>query len=206
MAGRTRRQRLTRVPAAGSPLIGPAAGGRRPTPTRPYDEAMAETDVAAIARACFLDDRNAFGCAETTFIALKHAYGLDDPMDASAAMAFNGGIAYRGSTCGAITGAALAVGLLAGQRVDDHLAAKRVARGLVAGLMDAFEAEYGATDCRDLIGYDLRAPGQHEAFIASGTWRDRCMGQIEAGVTRLAPLADPATWTAAVAGLDADEA
>jgi C_GCAxxG_C_C family probable redox protein len=167
---------------------------------------MAETDPAAIARACFLDDRNAFGCAEATFIALKHAYGLDDPMDASAAMALNGGIAYRGSTCGAITGAALAIGLLAGHRVDDHLVAKQVARQLVAGLIEAFEAELGATDCRELIGYDLRAPAQHEAFIASGIWRDRCMGQIEDAVTRLAPLADAAAWTNAVSALDEGEA
>jgi C_GCAxxG_C_C family probable redox protein len=167
---------------------------------------MAETDPTAIARACFLDDRNAFGCAETTFIALKHAFGLDDPMDASAAMALNGGIAYRGGTCGAITGAALAVGLLAGRRVDDHVAAKGVARRLVAGLINSFEARYGATDCRELIGYDLRAPGQHEAFIASGIWRDRCMGQIEDVISRLAPLADAAAWTDAVSALDADEA
>ena len=166
---------------------------------------MGETDAVAIARACFLDDGNAFGCAEATFIALKHAYGLDEPMDASAAMALNGGIAYRGGTCGAITGAALAVGLLAGRRVDDHVAAKRVARQLVAGVMDAFEARYGATDCRELSGYDLRVPGQHEAFIASGIWRDRCMGQIEDAVSRLAPLADPAAWTAAVGELDTGE-
>jgi hypothetical protein len=75
-------------------------------------ERMAEMDVAAIARAYFLDDRNQFGCAETTFIVLKGAYGLDDPMDAAAAMALNGGVAYSGGACGAITGAALAVGML----------------------------------------------------------------------------------------------
>ena len=46
-------------------------------------------DVVAIARAYFLDERNQFGCAETTFIVLKGAYGLDDPMDAGAAMALN---------------------------------------------------------------------------------------------------------------------
>jgi C_GCAxxG_C_C family probable redox protein len=166
---------------------------------------MVETDPAAIARACFLDDRNEFGCAETAFIALKHAYGLDDPMDASAAMALNGGIAYRGGTCGAITGAGLAVGLLAGRRVHDHRSAKRVARRIVAGLMDEFESAYGTTDCRELIGYDLRVPGQHEAFIASGVWRDRCMGQIEAAVTRLAPLADPVAWIAAVGDLGSGE-
>lgn len=72
--------------------------------------------------------------------------------------------------------------------------------------MDEFEAAHGGTDCRELIVYDLRAPGQHEAFIASGMWRDRCMGQIENAVARLAPLVDRAAWTAAVGDLDAGEA
>ena len=42
---------------------------------------------------------------------LKAAYGLDDPMDPAAAVALNGGVAYSGGLCGAITGAALAVGM-----------------------------------------------------------------------------------------------
>ena len=164
---------------------------------------MAGIDVVAMARACFLDDRNQLGCAETTFIVLKVAYGLDDPLDASAAMALNGGIAYSGGACGAITGAALAVGMLAERRIGNHRAAKRVARRLVAGLMDDFAAEHGAVDCRDLIGYDLRGPGQHRAFIAGGIWRDRCMRQIEFAVTRMAPLANEDAWAAAVRGLHA---
>jgi C_GCAxxG_C_C family probable redox protein len=161
-------------------------------------ERMAEIDVAAIARAYFLDERNQFGCAEATFIVLKGAYALGDPMDAGAAMALNGGIAYSGGACGAITGAALAVGMLAERRIDDHREAKRVARDLVAGLMDDFRAEHGALDCRDLTGYDLRAPGQHDAFMAAGVWRERCMRQVEFAVTRMAPLADEEAWAAAV--------
>ncbi|MFH0751546.1 MAG: C-GCAxxG-C-C family protein [Chloroflexota bacterium] len=164
---------------------------------------MAETDAVAVARACFLDDRNEFGCAETTFIVLKGAYGLDDPMDASAAIALNGGVAWSGGACSAITGAALAVGMLAERRIGDHRAAKGVARRLIARLMDDFRAEHGAVDCRDLTGYDLRVPGQHEAFIAGGTWRERCMRQIEFAVTRMALLADQGAWEAAVRDLDA---
>jgi C_GCAxxG_C_C family probable redox protein len=161
---------------------------------------VAEIDAVAIARAYFLDPRNQFGCAETTFIVLKGVYGLDDPMDASAAMALNGGIAYSGGACGAITGAALAVGMLAERRIENHRVAKIVARRLIAGLMDDFRAEHGAVDCRDLIGYDLRAPGQHAAFIAGGIWRDRCMRQIEFAVTRMARLVDEDAWAAAVRG------
>jgi hypothetical protein len=73
----------------------------------------------------------------------------------------------------------------------------------VAGLIEEFRAEHGSIDCRDLIGFDLRAPGQHEAFIAGGTWREKCMRQVEFAVTRMAPLADEDTWAAAVQDLDA---
>jgi C_GCAxxG_C_C family probable redox protein len=150
------------------------------------------------ARRLFLDRRNLYGCAETAFIVLKTAYGLDDPDDASAAMALNGGVAYGGGICGAVSGAALAIGLLAGIRIADHRQAKRVARELTAWLMDEFRERHGAVDCRTLIELDLRAPGAHRAFIRSGVWRDRCMPQVEFAVTWAAPLADPAAWDAAL--------
>jgi C_GCAxxG_C_C family probable redox protein len=155
------------------------------------------------ARRLFLDDRNLYGCAETTFVVLKAAFGLDDPADPSPAMALNGGVAYGGGTCGAVTGAALAVGMLAGRRITDHRQAKLVARELTAELMDAFRSAHGALDCRDLLGIDLRAPGAHDAFIAGGAWRDRCMVQIEFAVGRMAPLGDPDTWRDAVARIEA---
>lgn len=151
------------------------------------------------ARRLFLDSRNLYGCAETTFIVLKTVYGLEDPEDSSAAMALNGGVAYGGGPCGAISGAALALGLLAGRRIADHREAKRVARDLLARLMDDFRGEHGAVDCRDLIGLDLRAPGAHRAFLRSGVWRDRCMPQIEFVIRRLASLADSAAWDDALA-------
>ena len=160
-------------------------------------------DPAEIARAYFLDERHEFGCAEVTFVVLKGAFGLDDPMDSAAAMALNGGVAYGGGVCGAVTGAALALGLLAQARIDDHARAKKVARELTARLMDGFAAEHGAMTCRDLIGIDLRAPGGHAAFIASGLWRDRCMRQIETVVRDAAPLADPDAWEMALRDLDA---
>jgi C_GCAxxG_C_C family probable redox protein len=163
--------------------------------------------AAAIAQAdvYYIDDAHPYGCAETTFMTLKGIYGLEDPTDPSAAMAFNGGIAYSGGPCGAITGAALAVGMLAEQRIDDHRKAKLVARELVHGAMEAFRAEYGAVHCRELIGYDLRAPGQHEVFLESGLWRERCAAQIRTVVGQLAELADPDAWERAVEGIEADQ-
>ena len=165
-------------------------------------DALREQAVAR-ARALYLDDANTYGCAETAFVTLKGLYGLDDPADASAAMALNGGLAYSGGPCGAITGAALAVGMLAERRIPEHNRAKLVTRELVQQTMESFEEAHGATDCRKLIGYDLRAPGEHDAFIESGLWREACMDQIETVVTDLAGLADGEAWDAAVREIDA---
>lgn len=163
----------------------------------------ATRDALARARSAFLDDSHRYGCAEATFVALKDRYALPDPDDSAPAMAFNGGIAWSGGPCGAVTGAALAIGMLAARRIVDHARAKRVARGLVAELMDAFVARFGSLACADLVGMDLRAPGAHDAFLEAGTWRTRCMAQIEFVVAWAAPLTEAAKWTAAVANLEA---
>ncbi len=161
-----------------------------------------ETTSIGLARSTFLDEHHVYGCAETVFIVLKDAFDLDDPTDSSAAMALNGGIAWTGGPCGAVTGAALAIGMLAGRRCADHARAKVVARELVADLLAAFIARYGTFDCRSLIGTDLRAPGSHAAFLAGGAWREACMGQIEFVVGAAAPLGDATGWAAAVESID----
>src|SRR3972149_5625903 len=68
---------------------------------------MIDSDLARRTRQLFLRDDNTYGCAEVTLIALQEHWSLSDPADSGAAMALNGGIAYSGSTCGAIPGAAL---------------------------------------------------------------------------------------------------
>jgi C_GCAxxG_C_C family probable redox protein len=162
---------------------------------------MADGDPAARAREHFLRDDNRYGCAESTYLATKEAFGLGGDRDSSPAMALNGGIAYSGGTCGAITGAALALGMLADRRLGEHAAAKRAARDLTMWLMDCFLRDHGSLNCRDLIEMDLRAPGVHAEFLASGIWRTRCMAQIESVVRALAPLGDEGAWEAALTEL-----
>lgn len=158
-------------------------------------------DPRRAVRARFLAPGNRYGCAESVLLTLEEAFGLDDDADGAAALALNGGIAYSGATCGAITGAAVALGRLAASRVPDRPRAKRVARELTAATLDAFEARFGASDCRTLTGVDLRAPGGHDAFIAAGTWRTSCLKGLRFVVDRLAPLGDERAWSEAVAAI-----
>ena len=154
-------------------------------------------DAVTQARELFLTEENEHGCAETTYIVLKRAFDLPDADDSSAAMALNGGVAYGGGVCGAISGAALAVGQLAGRNITDHSEAKQAAREVVMDLMDRFDAEFGSTTCRGLLGLDLREPGEHDRFIESGIWRTTCMTQIEFAVGHLVELRTNAAWGAA---------
>ncbi len=162
------------------------------------DDQVAWSEAVTLAQRLYLDEGHPYGCAETCFMALKSAYGLADPMDPSAAIALNGGVGWSGAVCGSLTGAALAVGILAERRIHDHERAKLVARELVAGALEHFREVHGSVDCRELIGYDLRAPGEHHAFLDSGLWRTRCMSQIETVVGHLAAFADAGTWDRAV--------
>jgi C_GCAxxG_C_C family probable redox protein len=161
--------------------------------------------VAAVthARRLYLDDGHRYGCAETSFIVLKTAFALDEPLDPSPAIALNGGVAWSGDICGSLTGAALAVGMLAERRLTGHDRAKLVAREIVATALERFREVHGCVDCKELIGYDLRAPGEHDAFLESGVWRTRCMSQIETVVANLASYADQGTWDGAVEAIEA---
>ena len=145
---------------------------------------------------CFLESDNRFGCAEATLVALKEAFGLPDAADSSPAMALNGGYAYSGGTCGALSGGGLAVGQLAERRLRDHRLAKTMTRSVVQTLLDDFVDEFGSANCRDLLGMDLRAPGAHDAFIASGDLAGRlhaadrvrgapsCAARVHVGLAR----------------------
>jgi C_GCAxxG_C_C family probable redox protein len=164
-------------------------------------------DVAAsaarVARQTFLRDDNYYGCAESALVALQTIFDLPEATDSSAALALNGGIAYSGGMCGAITGVAMALGRLAELRIDDHKEAKRTARRLTQELIAEFQAEFNSTDCRDLIDYEISIPAEHDAFIASNVWRTTCMKQIEFSVERLAPLAEEDSWNERIATLHA---
>ena len=105
---------------------------------------MTRPDLEPRIRELFLDDANTYGCAEVALVVLQEHFGLPDAGDSSAAMALNGGIAYTGGMCGAITGAALAAGRLAGRLIPDHAEAKRAARRVTQALIADFAQEFGA--------------------------------------------------------------
>jgi hypothetical protein len=101
-----------------------------PKETARYDtrsEGMASTGkiLDRIAKAAYDNDRAYEGCTRCVLAALQdHLHLLDDDKACGAVLkastALAAGVARRGETCGALTGAIMAVGLVTGgERLDD---------------------------------------------------------------------------------------
>lgn len=160
-------------------------------------------DPMARVRHLTSDADTSYGCAEATLVALKEHFDLPNPTDSAEAMALNGGIAYSGGTCGAITGAVLALGGVADRRIPNHSEAKKLTRRIVQRVMGDFAAEFGSVRCRELTGFDLAR--DHDGFIASGVWETRCMAQMAFVIDRITPLEDPERWEAMITTVGDDE-
>ncbi len=104
----------------------------------------------------------AYNCAQAVFAALADEVGLDEETALRVAAAFGGGVGRSGLTCGAVTGAMLAIGLKHGRtRPEDEESRERTYR-LVHQLVRRFRDRHGSIVCRELIGVDMSKPGWRE--------------------------------------------
>ena len=96
-----------------------------------------------------------YNCAQSTLLPFVQSKGVPEETALLVASLFGAGMARTQETCGAVTGAYMAIGLHKG-----FVAAKDPegrARVLAAGreFLDAFRKEFGKTTCRELLGCDL---------------------------------------------------
>ena len=112
-----------------------------------------------------------FNCSQSVLSAWASELGLDREMALRVATAFGGGMGHRGDTCGAVTGAFMAIGLKHGRlRAEDRETRER-AYSLVNRFVEEFESRQGSIVCRELLGFDLSTPeGERQA---EENWPDR---------------------------------
>lgn len=101
---------------------------------------------------CF---KEGFSCSQAVLSAFCEPLGLDRVIALKMAQSFGGGMAHMGETCGAVTGAFMAIGLRHGRtRADDDLAKERT-YALVQEFVQKFRSRHGSIVCKELLGYDL---------------------------------------------------
>jgi C_GCAxxG_C_C family probable redox protein len=83
-------------------------------------------------------------------------------------------MARMGMTCGAVTGAMMAIGLKYGRTRPEDEEAKERTYGLVHELFRQFRDRHGSIFCRELIGVDLSSPQGHKLGEERGVFTNLC--------------------------------
>jgi len=103
--------------------------------------------------------KSGFSCSQAVFTAFTQENGLDRETALKISQAMGGGMAHLGFTCGAVTGAFMAIGLRFGRFRAEDLAAKEKTYALMTEFVRRFKARYGDNlSCPGLIGVDLGTP------------------------------------------------
>ena len=82
------------------------------------------------------------------------------------ATGFGGGVARQGLVCGALSGAAMAVGLALGRTRPQDKAARDRVYAIVTDLERRFLKKAGAFNCRQITGLDFRDPGDQKRYTS----------------------------------------
>jgi C_GCAxxG_C_C family probable redox protein len=102
--------------------------------------------------------RNGVNCSQAILSTYGPRYGLDDKTSLRIALGFGAGMGRLGSTCGAVTGAFMVLGLKhASENVSDN-ERKEKTYAAVREFARRFEARNGSLDCKELLGCDLGTP------------------------------------------------
>ncbi len=105
-----------------------------------------------------------FNCAQSVFSAFCRPTDLPHNVAMGIASPLGAGLGRLAGTCGAVTGAALAIGIRHGHRRAGDQQQKEEAYAMTRELVDRFRQRNGTILCRELLGYDISTP---EGFAAA---------------------------------------
>lgn len=129
--------------------------------------------------------RSGLNCSQAVLGEFAEEYGLEPGPALKVACGFGGGMGRTGSTCGAVTGAIMVLGLATGGPDPRALAAKVRAYAQVRELLERFKERHGSTACRDLLGCDISTPDGYEQASQLGLFQSRCPRYVSDAVTIL---------------------
>lgn len=119
--------------------------------------------------------RDHFNCSQAVFTVFGTEEGLSEEHCLKTACGFGGGIGRQQLTCGAVTGAAMVLGLRYGKGTNDPEEKKTETYALVRKLFAEFEKKNGSVSCRELLkGLDMNDPGDHQRIIEMGLFEILC--------------------------------
>lgn len=99
--------------------------------------------------------RSGFNCTQAVLSSFAEDLKLDTGTALSVACGFGAGMGRLQETCGAVTGAYMAIGVFACRNLSDNQERKEQSYAMIRQFDKQFKDLHGSTNCMDLIGCDL---------------------------------------------------
>lgn len=115
-----------------------------------------------------------YDCSQVVFAHFAEKLGISEEEANKVAACFGGGM-MQGDTCGAFTGALMAIGLKYGHYDADTLLVQK--EGMMAKYSEfktLYYKRYETNKCKDLLGYDVSIPEQLQEALSSGRMLSFC--------------------------------
>lgn len=130
--------------------------------------------------------KNHFNCSQSVFAVFATDYGISTDDSLKIACAFGGGMGRQQLTCGAVTGALMALGLKYGKALHDDEGKKKETYAKVNEFFQEFKKENGSVNCRELLdGLDMKNPEDYKKIEEQQMFDTRCKKYVEDAVTIL---------------------
>jgi C_GCAxxG_C_C family probable redox protein len=114
-------------------------------------------------------------CAPAVFAAFGKEMGLTEDDCLKIGCAFGGGMARHQYTCGAVTGALMALGLYFGRGAGDGPEKKELTYEKTNEFIEEFTRLHGSLNCRELLqGLNMNAPGDKKKIEEQQLFKTLC--------------------------------
>ena len=119
--------------------------------------------------------RTKFNCSQAVFTVFGKEYGLSENDCLKVSCAFGGGMGRQQHTCGAVTGALMAIGIKYGKAMNDPEEKKKETYLKTREFFERFTELNGSVNCKDLLdGLDMNDPDDHKEIMERKLFDIRC--------------------------------
>jgi C_GCAxxG_C_C family probable redox protein len=120
-----------------------------------------------------------FNCSQAIFTAFRQKGKLDEETALKLATVFGAGVACTGGTCGAVSGALMAISMKHGRGDLTSVAAKAKTYELGREFMEEFARRNGSCVCAELLGMNIGVPENMAKAHALGLFETKCLALVK---------------------------
>jgi len=132
--------------------------------------------------------RTGHNCAQSVLMAFEKLTGENGAFAHQLASGFGGGMGRLQLTCGAVTGAVMAIGLHNSISIADEATRKQTTNSMIQRFCQRFEENHGNLSCSGLLGHDLNTDNGRAEIARRGLTEKICAPCVSDAVSILIDL------------------